>query len=125
MLRETPMPKPERQPYIVHSVVHASRILDAFQAAGEALRLRDVVERTGLGKGMCFRLLHTLHHCGLLEKVDASRYRLVSPIQRRKRYRLRYRAQGQDNSFAAQVPGSPEPASEQERGGLVVDCNRQ
>jgi len=103
MLRETPMPKPERQPYIVHSVVHASRILDAFQAAGEALRLRDVVERTGLGKGMCFRLLHTLHHCGLLEKVDASRYRLVSPIQRRKRYRLGYGAQGQDTSFAREV----------------------
>jgi hypothetical protein len=39
MLCETsPIPKPEREPYIVRSVVHASRILDAFQAAGEALR---------------------------------------------------------------------------------------
>src|SRR5258708_29580826 len=100
MLRETPMPKPERQPYIVHSVVHASRILDAFQAAGEALRLRDVVERTGLGEGMCFPLLHTLHHCGLLEKVDASLYRLVSPIQRRKPRRLRLAAPGPAPPFS-------------------------
>ncbi len=118
------MPKPERQPYIVHSVVHASRILDAFQAAGEALRLRDVVERTGLGKGMCFRLLHTLHHCGLLEKVDASRYRLVSPIQRRKRYRLGYGAQGQDTSFAREVRASLEHAAEREGAELIVVDNR-
>src|SRR5258707_8281708 len=124
MLRETPMPKPERQPYIVHSVVHASRILDAFQAAGEALRLRDVVERTGLGKGMCFRLLHTLHHCGLLEKVDASRYRLVSPIQRRKRYRLGYGAQGQDTSFAREVRASLGNAAGREGAGLIVVDNR-
>src|SRR5258707_9112924 len=124
MLRETPMPKPERQPYIVHSVVHASRILDAFQAAGEALRLRDVVERTGLGKGMCFRLLHTLHHCGLLERGDASRYRLVSPIQRRKRYRLGYGAQGQDTSFAREVRGSLERAAEREGAELIVVDNR-
>ena len=71
------MPRPG-EAYIVQSVVHAAEILGAFQSAGEALRLRDVVARTGLGKGMCFRLLHTLHHCGLLEKVDASRFRLVS-----------------------------------------------
>ena len=118
------MPKPEREPYIVQSVVHASRILDAFQAAGEALRLRDVVERTGFGKGMCFRLLHTLHHCGLLEKVDASRYRLVSPIQRRKRYRLGYGAQGQDTSFAREVRASLERAAEREGAELIVVDNR-
>src|SRR5512143_1423552 len=58
-------------PYIVRSVVHASEVLRAFRSSGEALRLRDVVERTGLGKGLCFRLLHTLHHIGLVEKVDA------------------------------------------------------
>ena len=69
------MPRPAREPYIVQSVVHAAEILGAFQSAGEALRLRDVVERTGFGKGMCFRLLHTLHHCGLLDKVDATRFR--------------------------------------------------
>jgi hypothetical protein len=69
------MPKAEREPYVVRSVVHASQILRAFQSSAELLRLRDVVERTGFGKGMCFRLLHTLSHCGLLEKVDSTQYR--------------------------------------------------
>ena len=56
------------RPYIVKSLVHASTILQTFQSPGEVLRLRDIVERTGFGKGMCFRLLHTLHHCGFVEK---------------------------------------------------------
>jgi len=34
------------------------------------LRLLDVIRRTAFSKGMCFRLLHTLHHCGFIEKVD-------------------------------------------------------
>ena len=97
----TTMPKSTREPYIVQSVVHASQILGAFQSPGEVLRLRDVVERTGFGKGMCFRLLHTLHHCGLLEKVDASRYRLVSEIRRPRRHRIGYAAQGQDSRSPA------------------------
>ena len=64
--------------YIIQSVVHASELLRAFRSSGEALRLRDVVERTGFNKGLCFRLLHTLRYCGLIEKVDDTRYRLTS-----------------------------------------------
>ena len=72
---------------------------------GRLLRLRDVVERTGFSKGMCFRLLYTLHHCGFLEKVEGNRYRLAREIRRRKRYRIGYAAQGQDSSFAREVHG--------------------
>ena len=118
------MPKPARQPYIVQSVVHAAEILGAFQSAGEALRLRDVVERTGFGKGMCFRLLHTLHHCGLLDKVDASRFRLVSEVRRRKRHRIGYAAQGQDVSFSREVHASLQRAAEAEEVELIVLNNR-
>ena len=118
------MPKPARQPYIVQSVVHAAEILGAFQSAGEALRLRDVVERTGFGKGMCFRLLHTLHHCGLLDKVDASRFRLVSEVRRRKRHRIGYAAQGQDISFSREVHASLQRAAEAEDIELIVLNNR-
>ena len=46
-----------REPYLVRSVVHAAQVLGAFQSPGEVLRLRDVVQRTRFGKGMCFRLL--------------------------------------------------------------------
>ncbi len=34
----------------------------------EVLRLCDVVQRIGFGRGTCFRLPHTLHHCGLLDR---------------------------------------------------------
>lgn len=116
--------RPAREPYIVRSVVHAAEILGAFSSPGESLRLRDVVQRTGFGKGMCFRLLHTLHHCGLLEKVDTSRYRLTSEVRRRKRYRIGYAAQGQDSSFPAEVLASLQRSAEREEVELIVVNNR-
>src|SRR5262245_39923238 len=63
--------------YVVKSLVHATQVLWAFESPGEVLRLRDVMDRTRFSKGMCFRLLYTLHHCGFLDKVDGNRYRLV------------------------------------------------
>jgi ribose transport system substrate-binding protein len=36
-----------RDRYIVKSLVHASEILGAFESAGDVLRLRDVIQRTG------------------------------------------------------------------------------
>ena len=82
------MPERGLDRYLVKSLVHAASILHAFQSPGEVLRLRDVVERTGFGKGMCFRLLHTLHHCGFVEKIDERHYRLMAVIRPRKRFRI-------------------------------------
>jgi ribose transport system substrate-binding protein len=113
-----------RKAYIVESVVHASQVLGAFSSAGEALRLRDVVERTGFTKGQCFRMLHTLHHCGLLEKVDVSRYRLTVDLRRRKRYRIGYAAQGRDGSFPREVHGGLERAAERANIELIFVDNR-
>src|SRR5688500_6026058 len=64
--------------YLVKSLVHGSEVLWAFQQPGETLRLRDVMDRTGFPKGMCFRLLYTLRHCGFIEKVDRKSTRLNS-----------------------------------------------
>jgi ribose transport system substrate-binding protein len=111
-------------PYVVRSVVHASQVMRAFQSPGEALRLRDVVERTGLGKGLCFRLLHTLHHIGIVEKVDATRYRLTSDLGRRRRYRVGYAAQGQDTSFPREVLAGLQRAADRESVELIVLDNR-
>jgi ribose transport system substrate-binding protein len=83
-----------------------------------------VVERTSFSKGMCFRLLHTLHHCGQLEKVDASRYRLVSGMRRPRRHRIGYAAQGQDSSFAGEVHTSLQRAAERDDVELIVVNNR-
>src|SRR6478752_5621624 len=118
------MPDTPRDPYIVKSLVHAARILEAFQSPGEVLRLRDIVERTGFGKGMCFRLLHTLHHCGFVEKVDERRYRLIAEIGRRRRFRIGYASQGQDSSFPREVHAGLVRAAERERLELIVVDNK-
>lgn len=110
--------------YIVKSLVHASQILGAFRTGGETLRLRDVVERTGLSKGMCFRLLYTLHHCGFVEKVGENLYRIVGEVHRRRRYRIGYAAQGQDTSFPREVHDGLLRAAERERIELIVVDNR-
>jgi ribose transport system substrate-binding protein len=113
-----------RDLYIVKSLVHAAEILWAFQHPGEALRLRDVMDRTGFSKGMCFRLLYTLHHCGFVEKTEGSRYRLTSEVRRRKRYRIGYAAQGQDSSFGREVHAGLQRAAEREQVELIVVDNR-
>ena len=116
--------EPGRRPYLVKAVLHASQILRAFESRGELLRLRDIVARTRYSKGLCFRLLYTLHHCGLIEKVDESRYRLTSDIQRRKRFRIGYAAQGQDTSFPREVHAGLVRAAERENIELIAVDNR-
>jgi len=118
------MPERALERYVVKSLVHAASILQAFQSPGEVLRLRDVVERTGLGKGMCFRLLHTLHHCGFVEKIDERHYRLMAVIRPRKRFRIGYASQGQDSSFPREVHAGLLRAAERERLELIVVDNR-
>jgi ribose transport system substrate-binding protein len=118
------MPDRGHDRYLVKSLVHAASILQAFQSPGEVLRLRDVVERTGFGKGMCFRLLHTLHHCGFVEKIDERNYRLMAVIRPRKRFRIGYASQGQDSSFPREVHTGLLRAAERERLELIVVDNR-
>jgi ribose transport system substrate-binding protein len=110
--------------YLVKSIVHASRLLEAFQSSGDVLRLRDVVARTGFNKGMCFRLLYTLHQCGFLDKVGANHYRLVSEVKRRRLYRIGYAAQGQDSSFDREVRNGLVRAAEREHVELIIVDNR-
>ena len=118
------MPRANRDGYLVKSVVHASEILWVFQHPGEGLRLRDVMDRTGYAKGMCFRLLYTLRHCGFIEKADGNRYRLTSEIRRRKQYRIGYASQGQNSSFGEEVQRGLVRAAERERLELIVVDNR-
>ena len=110
--------------YMVKSLVHASRILEAFRTPGDVLRLRDVVERTAFNKGMCFRLLYTLHQCGFLEKVGENHYRLAAEMRRRRLYRLGYAAQGQEASFDREVRAGLARAAERAEVELIVVDNR-
>ena len=109
--------------YLVKSLLHAADILRVFERRGETLSLRDVMDRTGYGKGMCFRLLYTLRHLGFIEKTDR-RYQLVADVPRRKRFRIGYAAQGQDSSFAAEVHAGLIRAAVAEQVELLVVNNR-
>jgi ribose transport system substrate-binding protein len=89
--------------YLVQSVINAVGVLSAFGSSGEMLRLRDIVERTGFNRGMCFRFLYTLHHCGFLEKVAGNRYRLLSGKRPALRFRIGFASAGQDSAFSREV----------------------
>ncbi len=121
---ETGRARGRRELYLIKSLVHATEILGAFRDRGETLRLRDVMERTRFGKGMCFRLLYTLHHCGFLEKVERNRYRLTGETRRHRRYRIGYAGQGQDTSFPRELLQGLVRAAEREQLELVVVDNR-
>jgi ribose transport system substrate-binding protein len=110
--------------YMVKALVHATRVLEAFQTSGDVLRLRDVVVRTGFNKGMCFRLLYSLHQCGFLDRVGENSYRLTSEVRRRRLYRIGYAAQGQDTSFDREVVDGLKRAAEREQVELITVDNR-
>jgi ribose transport system substrate-binding protein len=98
-----PPASPSQNRYVVQSILHAARVLSAFRSTAEVLRLRDIVVRTGFKRAMCFRLLYTLHECGMIEKVRDHEYRSLITRVRPQRYRLGYANYSPDSSFAQEV----------------------
>jgi ribose transport system substrate-binding protein len=113
-----------RDPYLVKSVVHASRLLSAFRASGEALPLREVSSRSGLPKSMTFRLLYTLERCGMIEKVGENLYRSYLRPFKQKLYRLGYAAQGTDYQFSKEISAGLQRAAQAEGIELISVDNR-
>ena len=118
------MKQPPKTRYIVKSVIHAAEVMGAFRADGEVLRLRDVVQRTGFQKSLCFRLLYTLHQCGFVEKIGENQYRMVTDLRPNRRYRIGYASQGRNASFPREVGTSLVRAAEAAKIELVVVDNR-
>src|SRR5262244_4475551 len=113
-----------RDPYLVKSVVHSSRVLSAFRASGEALPLREIAARSGLPKSMAFRLLYTLERCGMVEKVGANLYRSALRPFKQRLYRLGYAAQGTDYQFSKEVSTGLQRAAASEGVELISVDNR-
>ncbi len=113
-----------RDPYLVKSVMHASRLLSAFKASGEALPLREVSSRSGLPKSMTFRLLYTLERCGMIEKVGENLYRSYLRPFKQKLYRLGYAAQGTDYQFSKEISTGLQRAAQAEGIELINVDNR-
>ena len=113
-----------RDPYLVKSVVHSSRVLSAFRASGEALPLREIAARSGLPKSMTFRLLYTLERCGLIEKAGENLYRShLRPFKQRP-FRLGYAAQGTDYQFSKEVSAGLQRAAAAQGIELICVDNR-
>jgi ribose transport system substrate-binding protein len=113
-----------RDPYLVKSVVHSSRILSAFRVSGEALPLREIASRSGLPKSMAFRLLYTLERCGMIEKVGENLYRSSLRPFKQRLYRLGYAAQGTDYQFSKEVSDGLQRAAAAEGVELISVDNR-
>jgi ribose transport system substrate-binding protein len=105
------------------TVLRACEVLKAFRTMGEELLLADVVERTGLPKTTSFRLLRTLVHGGLIERVGSGVYRnRFSPVSSQP-YRIGFAAQG-DSQFSREVRQSVERAAAREHVHLITVNNR-
>jgi len=113
-----------RDPYLVKSVVHSSRVLSAFRTSGEALPLREIAARSGLPKSMAFRLLYTLERCAMIEKVGANLYRSSLRPFKQRLYRIGYAAQGTDYQFSREVSESLQRAAAAEGVELISVDNR-
>jgi ribose transport system substrate-binding protein len=113
-----------RDPYLVKSVVHSSRLLSVFHSSGEALPLREIEARSGLPKTMVFRLLYTLQKCGMVEKIGENLYRSCIRPLRQKLFKLGYAAQGTENQFSKEVSIGLERAAAAEGIALISLDNR-
>src|SRR5213594_1586249 len=113
-----------RDPYLVKSVVHSSRVLSAFRVSGEALPLKEIAGRSGLPKSMSFRLLYTLERCGMIEKIGENLYRSHLRPFKQRLYRLGYAAQGTDYQFSKDVSAGLQRAAAAQGIELICVDNR-
>lgn len=91
--------------YKLESVTRACSILRLFEDDRQTFCLTDVVERTGLERTICFRLLRTLEEQGLLRRSERRRYASNLRILSGKRFRIGYAAQAHDSFCSALAQG--------------------
>jgi ribose transport system substrate-binding protein len=115
---------PARDPYLVKSVIHSSKLLSAFASSGEALPLREIAIRSGLTKTTAFRLIYTLEKCGMMEKIGENLYRSCIRPFRQKLYKFGYAAQGTDYQFSKDVSIGLKQAAAAEGIALISLDNR-
>jgi len=114
---------PEQDKYLLESVLRACDVLQAFRFEGEALRLRDIVSRTGINKTTAFRLMRSLEKGNLIEVLPPGRYRsTIRPIRLRQLH-LGYAAQGSDLIFSREITASITRAADKEKVALLSLSN--
>jgi ribose transport system substrate-binding protein len=93
----------KRDPYLIKSVCEASRLIAAFQSPGEILRQHQLVERTGLTRGIVHRLLYTLVKEGIIDKPAPHQYRCFLHLSRRTKWKIGFGEPGIHSTFVRDV----------------------
>jgi ribose transport system substrate-binding protein len=73
---------------------------------------------------MCFRLLYTMHECGLLEKVGEHQYRVSFPLGGHRRFRIGFAGEERSSSFSHQVLDGLVRACQKAQMELIIVDNR-
>ncbi len=111
------------EPEIVESVVRACNLLQAFQHH-DVLTLSQLVERTGLSKTTCFRLLQSLVKGGLIERVGRGGYcSHIAPLTRSS-FTLGFASQTTDSEFSRDVSQSIHHVAARDHIQLIAVDNR-
>ncbi len=112
---------PRRRPAdLVQSVQRACQLLQAFRFEGEVLRLRELVARTGMHKATASRLVRTLEHEGLLERVGEDHFRSRVKTAPKRRFRIGFATRGMDTPFSRAVATSVQRAAEEAGMELIT-----
>ncbi|HJZ79040.1 MAG TPA: substrate-binding domain-containing protein [Pyrinomonadaceae bacterium] len=107
----------------MEAVVRACRLLQTFYTH-EMLTLGQLVERTGLSKTTCFRLLQSLIKGGMVERVGKGSYRsCVQPLASPP-FTIGFAAQSTDSEFSRDVSQSVHRVADRERIRLIAVNNR-
>lgn len=114
--------KTTNEPETVEAVVRACRLLHAFHHH-EVLSLGQVVERTGLSKTTCFRLLQSLIKGGLLERAGKGAYRSTIQPLTVSSFTIGFAAQTTDSEFSQDVSESVHRVAEREHLRLIAVNN--
>ena len=113
-----------RESSIVESVVRACLLWQTFYHPDEELTLGQLVERSGLRKTTCFRLLQSLVKGGMIERVGKGAYRSrVQPLAK-PTFRLGFAAQTTDSEFSRDVNDSIQRIASREHIQLIGVNNR-
>ncbi len=91
------------KPSETESVARACNILAALEGTDQPVRLRDIVQRTGISKATAFRILATLQNHGLVTRTEPHGYRTATQRIRPQRIRIGYAAQTDEFAFSRAV----------------------
>ncbi len=109
---------------LIEPILRAADILRAFGAEGAVLRVRDVVDRTGLHKATASRLLQSLAAAGLVDRVKPAGFRSLTSLTPRRKLRVGYCSQNERAEFPAQITAHLRRAAELHDVELAVFDNR-